>query len=118
MTRKLWFQAGVGILLALLIAKYFMEIKGILSPLLIIAKTIFIPLLLAAVLFYITEPLQRFLEKRKFPRWASILSILISVVALIWIFMAIVGPPVFKQVDNLVKMRLILQKKLRKRQSM
>lgn len=103
MTRKLWFQAGIAILLALLIAKYFMEIKGIFSPLLIIAKTIFIPLLLAAVLFYITEPLQRFLEKRKFPRWASILSILLSVAAVMWIFMSIVGPPVFNEVDKLVK---------------
>lgn len=103
MTRKLWFQAGIAILLALLIAKYFMEIKGVFSPLLIIAKTIFIPLLLAAVLFYITEPLQRFLEKRRVPRWGSILTILISVVALIWVFVAIVGPPVVQQIDNLVK---------------
>lgn len=103
MTRKLWFQAGVAILLALLIAKYFMEIKGVFSPLLIIAKTIFIPLLLAAVLFYVTEPLQKVLEKIRFPRWASILTILISVVAIIWIFVAIVGPPVIDQVDKLVK---------------
>ena len=103
MTRKLWFQAGVGILLALLIAKYFMEIKGIFSPLLIIAKTIFIPLLLAAVLFYITEPLQRVLEKVKVPRWGSILTILLSVAALIWLFGAIVGPQVIEQVDKLVK---------------
>lgn len=103
MTRKLWFQAGVGILLALLIAKYFVEIKGVFSPLLIIANTIFIPLLLAAVLFYITEPLQRFLEKRRIPRWGSILTILVSVAALIWIFVAIVGPPVFHEVDKLVK---------------
>lgn len=80
-----------------------MEIKGIFAPLLIIAKTIFIPLLLAAVLFYITEPLQRILEKWKFPRWTSILSILIGVAALVWIFIAIVGPPVFDQVDKLVK---------------
>ena len=103
MTRKLWFQAGIGILLALLIAKYFMEIKGIFSPLLIIAKTIFIPLLLGAVLFYITEPLQRLLEKYKVPRWGSILAILISVGALIWIFISIIGPPVINQVNNLVK---------------
>lgn len=103
MTRKLWFQAGVAILLALLIAKYFMEIKGVFSPLLIIAKTIFIPLLLAAVLFYVTEPLQKVLEKIRFPRWASILTILVSVVAIIWIFVAIVGPPVIDQVDKLVK---------------
>lgn len=103
MTKKLWFQAGVGILLALLIAKYFLEIRGIFSPLVIIAKTIFVPLLLGAVLFYVTEPLQRFLEKRKMPRWGSILAILISVAAVIWLFISIIGPPVMNQVNNLVK---------------
>ncbi len=102
-TRKLWFQVGIGILLALLITKYFLEIKSIFSPVAIIAKTIFIPLLLGAVLFYITEPLQRFLEKRKVPRWGSILAVLISVAALIWVFIAIVGPPVADQVEKLIK---------------
>ena len=76
MTKKLWFQVGVGILLALLIIKYFMEIQGIFSPLVIIAKAIFVPLLLGGVLYYITEPIQRFLEKRKVPSWGSILSII------------------------------------------
>ncbi|WP_342508056.1 AI-2E family transporter [Sporosarcina sp. FSL K6-2383] len=103
MTKKLWFQAGVGILLALLIAKYFMEIKGVFSPLVIIAKTIFVPLLLGAVLFYVTEPFQRFLEKRKMPRWGSILTILISVAAVIWLFISIIGPPVMNEVNKFVK---------------
>lgn len=80
-----------------------MEIKGIFAPLVIITKTIFVPLLLGAVLFYITEPLQRFLEKRKVPRWGSILSILIAVAAIIWIFMSIIGPPVMNEVNKLVK---------------
>ena len=66
MTKKLWFQVGVGILLAILIIRYFLEIKGIFSPIFIIGKTIFLPLLLGGVLYYITEPIQRFLEKRKF----------------------------------------------------
>ena len=103
LTKKLWFQAGVGILLALLIAKYFMEIKGVFSPLVIITKTIFLPLLLGAVLFYVTEPVQRFLEKRKMPRWGSILTILISVAAVIWLFISIIGPPVINQVNKLVE---------------
>lgn len=103
LTKKLWFQAGVGILLALLIMKFFMEINGIFTPLVIIAKTIFIPLLLGAVLFYVTEPLQRFLEKRKMPRWGSILAILISVAAVVWLFISIIGPPVINEVNRFVK---------------
>ena len=80
MTKKLWFQVGAGILLALLIIKYFMEIKGIFTPLVIVAQAIFIPLLLGGVLYYITEPIQRFLERRKVPRWGSILTIIIGLV--------------------------------------
>ncbi|WP_342513491.1 AI-2E family transporter [Sporosarcina sp. FSL K6-1522] len=103
MTKKLWFQTGVGILLALLIVKFFLEIKGIFSPILIIAKAIFVPLLLGGVLFYITEPLQRLLEKRKVPRWGSILTVLLCVGAVVWIFISIIGPPVINEVNKLVK---------------
>ena len=103
MTKKLWFQVGVGILLAMLIIKYFIEIQGIFSPLVIIAQTIFIPLLLGGVLYYITEPVQRFLEKRKVPRWGSILAVIAILVAVVWIFVAIIAPPVTKQINNLVE---------------
>ena len=103
MTKKLWFQVGVGILLAMLIIKYFMEIQGIFSPLVIIAKAIFIPLLLGGVLYYITEPVQRFLEKHKVPRWGSILAVIAILVAVVWVFVAIIAPPVTKQINNLVE---------------
>ena len=103
MTNKRWFQVGVGILLAILIVKYFLSISFLFTPFIIIAKTIFFPLLLGGVLFYMTEPIQRFLEKRKFPRWASILSILAGLGLIIWIFIAIIGPPVGEQVNTFVK---------------
>jgi predicted PurR-regulated permease PerM len=103
LTKKLWFQMGVAVLLLLLIIKYFMEIIGIFVPLVIIAKTIFLPLLLGGVLYYITEPIQRFLEKHKVPRWGSILAIFAVLGVVIWIFVAIIGPPVTKQVNNLVE---------------
>ncbi|QPQ28999.1 AI-2E family transporter [Lysinibacillus sp. JNUCC 51] len=103
MTRKVWFQVGVGVLLALLIIKYFIEIHWIFSPFVIILKAIFIPLLLGGVLYYVTEPIQRFLEKRNWPRWASILTIVIGLVALVGGFGWIVGNPIAEQVNNLVK---------------
>ncbi|MFJ6209021.1 AI-2E family transporter [Lysinibacillus sp. NPDC092081] len=103
MTRKVWFQVGVGVLLVLLVIKYFIEIHWIFSPLVIILKAIFVPLLLGGVLYYVTEPIQRFLEKRKFPRWASILTIIIGLIALVGGFGWIVGNPIAVQVNNLVK---------------
>ncbi|MET3575464.1 AI-2E family transporter [Bhargavaea ullalensis] len=99
MTKKLWFQAGVGILLALLIIHFFIDIKGIFSPILIILKTIFLPLLVGGVLYYLTEPVQRLLEKYKFPRWASILSCLLLIVAVLWALYAMIGPMINKQAN-------------------
>lgn len=112
MTRKVWFQVGVGILLALLIVKYFIEINWIFAPILIIAKTIFIPLLLGAVFFYIFEPLQRLLEKYRFPRWGSILAILITGVGLIWLFFSFIGPPVVEEIDKFAKKAPTLAKEI------
>lgn len=103
MTKKLWFQAGVGILLALLIIHFFINIKGIFSPIGIILKTIFLPLLVGGVLYYLTEPVQRFLEKHKFPRWASILSALLLIVGVFWGLYAMVGPMINKQVNAFVE---------------
>jgi len=103
MTRKLWFQVAVGVLLSLLIIKYFTEVKWILSPLLIIAKAIFVPLLIAGIFFYISVPLQTILENRKVPRWGSISIILLILVIGIWFIVSIIGPPVAKQVDHLIK---------------
>lgn len=102
MTKKLWFQLGVGILIALLILKYFIEIYWIFTPLGIILSTIFIPLLLGGVLFYITAPLQSFMEKRGMPRWGSISSIVLLLIALITGFTFLVGNPIATQVNRLV----------------
>lgn len=103
MTRKLWFQVGIGILIILIIAKYAVEVKWIFSPVLIVAKTIFLPLLIGSVLFYITVPIQAFLEKRKIPRWGSIAIIFLMIIGIVWAAVSVVGPPITEQVNNLIE---------------
>ena len=103
MTNKLWFQAGVGALLLILIIRFFLDIRFLFDPLLIILKTVFIPLLIAGVLFYITEPVQRFLEKKGMPRWGSILTLLGIVFGIIFFFVSIIGPPMTNQINELIK---------------
>lgn len=102
MTKKLWFQVGIGILIMLLIVKYFIEIQAIFNPIIIIFKTILIPLLLGGVLYYITEPLQRLLEKRGMPRWGSLLTIVLLLLAAVTGFLMLVGSPIANQVNKLV----------------
>lgn len=103
MTRKLWFQLGVGILLTLLIIKFVVEVKWLFDPIFIVIKAIFIPLLIGGVLFYITVPIQTFLEKKKLPRWASMIVIFLLLAAGVWIAIAIVGPPITEQLNHLFK---------------
>lgn len=103
MTRKVWFQVAIGLLLALFIVKYFLEVKWILSPILIVLETVFYPLLIAGVFFYITVPAQLYLESIKFPRWASIGTIFIFISAVIWGAISLVGPPIIQQVNNLIE---------------
>ncbi|MBT2581364.1 AI-2E family transporter [Planococcus sp. ISL-109] len=102
MTNKLWFQAGVGIILTLVIIRLFIEVQGIFDPLFIIAGTIFVPLLLGGVLFYLTRPLLHFLENRKFPKWSGILIIVLLIVLVFYLLFVMIGPMVTDQVNSLV----------------
>lgn len=101
MTNKLWFQTGIGILLAMLIIFMFQEIREVFNPLVIVATTIFLPALLGGVLFYITRPLMKWLESKKLPRWASLSTVLIIIGLVFWLIYAIIGPVVNNQVSSL-----------------
>jgi predicted PurR-regulated permease PerM len=103
MLNKRWFQIGLGILIAILIIKFFLEINHIFKPLGIIIGSIFVPLLAGGILFYVTEPLQRLLEKRfKFKRWTSILAIVLLMLILIFIAISWVAPYLTKQITLLI----------------
>lgn len=80
-----------------------MEIHWIFNPIFIIFKTILIPLLLGGVLYYISEPVQRFLEKKGVPRWGSISIILVVLIGLVTGFLFLIGNPISGQVNNLVE---------------
>ncbi|SIT87280.1 AI-2E family transporter [Edaphobacillus lindanitolerans] len=103
MTKKLWFQIGIALLLAFLIIKYFLEIKFIFDPLFIIAKTALVPVIFGGVLFYLAEPVQRRLEASNVPRWGSISIIIACAAVIIWVFVALIGPVVSRQVNNFVE---------------
>ena len=102
MTKKLWFQVGVAILLTLLIIRMVIEVQEIFSPFFIVLRTIFVPALLGGVLFYLMRPLVKFLEKRKVPRWGSITIVLLLLIGAVAGFTSIVVPPLTNQVNELV----------------
>lgn len=103
MTNKLWFQAGIGIILTLVIIRLFIEVQNIFDPIFIMAQTIFIPLLLGGVLFYLSRPLLRFLQKKQFPKWSIVVIILTLIILVFYLFTAMIGPIVTDQINALVK---------------
>ena len=102
LTKRLWFQVGIGIIISLIIIKFFIDVKWIFSPVAIVLKSVFIPLLIGGVIYYISLPLQAFLEKYKFPRWSTIVITFLILIGLLWAAIAVIGPPVGEQINNLV----------------
>lgn len=103
LTKKLWFQASVFIILALFSIKLFLEINWLLNPILVIFRTIMIPLIIGGVLFYIFVPLQRILETSGMKRWASITTIVTLFIALVVAFVVIIGTPISNQLERLIE---------------
>src|SRR5699024_11401689 len=101
MTKKTWFQFSIGLLLLLIIIKFLVDVKWIFSPLIIIGKTIFMPILISGVLFYISKPLQLLLEKCKVPRWGSLTIIFALLLGLIGIASSILSRRIAEQANNL-----------------
>src|SRR5699024_12566283 len=81
---------------------FLLEIQWILYPYLVIVQTIFIPLLVICLLFYVSQPLHALLEKYNTLRWGSIIIIVALILGIIWVAFSIVGPPISEEFNNLV----------------
>ncbi|MBT2603789.1 AI-2E family transporter [Bacillus sp. ISL-53] len=78
------------------------KITFILVPFAIFAKTIFLPVLLAGVCFYLFNPLINYLEKKGNKRILSILLLYLVIIGLLAIVILSVIPPLKDQVQSLV----------------
>lgn len=112
MTNKLWFQSGIALIITLVIILLVMQVQIVFEPFITIVMTIFFPVLIGGLLYYITEPIQRFLEKRNAHRLVSILAIFIIILIVIAIITLTVAPMVTEQVRNLVSRLPILQREI------
>lgn len=89
-----------------------MEINQIFYPIIVIVQSILLPLLLGGFLFYICLPFQKMLEKRKIPRWGSIIILMIALVFVIMLFISIVAPLVTDQINNLIRNMPYIQREV------
>lgn len=88
------------ILLVLLIIYVSTKVSFLFEPIIVFASTLFTPILIAGILYFIFNPIVRFFEK-KLPRTLSILLIYLVFVAFIGFVLSAVGPVFTKQVTDL-----------------
>ena len=112
MTNKVWFQTGIAIIITLLIIMLVIRVQVIFEPIFTVVATIFFPLLLGGLLYYITEPIQRFLEKRRAGRLTSILAVFVIILLVIALLTILIVPMVTQQVQNLISRAPVIQNEI------
>ncbi|MCJ8006561.1 AI-2E family transporter [Lederbergia wuyishanensis] len=102
MLKEKWFKLGIAIIMIFLIILLGTKIRFIFTPLVIIVKTLFPPILLAGVLYYILRPAVNFLS-RKIPRTLSIVIMFIAIAGLATGAVLLIGPELQKQFNLLIE---------------
>ncbi|WP_057776127.1 AI-2E family transporter [Cytobacillus dafuensis] len=102
MLEKRWFKSMVAIILFLIIVFLLNTNKFILNPIFVFLKTIFLPFVVAGILFYLCRPLVAWLEKKKTPRWLAILAAYLAIILFIIGFIKLVGPVINDQLKHFV----------------
>ncbi|WP_280769313.1 AI-2E family transporter [Salipaludibacillus daqingensis] len=114
MFQSRFFKLLAAILVILLIILVGTEVSFIFRPLVVFFQTLFIPFLIAGVLFYLLRPIVHLLHMRKVPKVIAILIIYIGMISVITMLVLLVGPILQGQVMRLVDNAPMLFEELRK----
>ncbi|MFC0270983.1 AI-2E family transporter [Metabacillus herbersteinensis] len=91
------------ILLFLLIVYVGTKVSFLFEPIIVFASTLFFPLLIAGILFFIFNPLVVLLEKGKVPRTVAILIPYLVFIGIITLMGALIGPIISQQLTDLIE---------------
>ncbi|RIO51894.1 lipoteichoic acid biosynthesis protein CozEa [Staphylococcus pasteuri] len=110
MLNKVWFRTGIALIMLFILIKLFMQVHEVFTPIVTIIGSVFLPFIISGFLFYICIPFQNLLEKWGFPRWASIVTIFVVLIAIIAIVVAFIAPILISNMNNLIKQTPALQR--------
>ncbi|OLS39553.1 AI-2E family transporter [Alkalihalophilus pseudofirmus] len=96
------FRFGVGLALVFLIIYLGSLVDWIFKPIVVLVQTLFAPIVLAGVLFYLLRPFVNLLSK-KLPRSISILILYLMAIGLITSLILLVGPELQRQFTSLTR---------------
>jgi len=97
------FKAGMWVLLIFLIIWVGTQISFIFRPLVVLITTIFFPVLIAGVLYYLTKPIVNWIHSKKVPKTLAILSIYVVLAVLLTLVLLYLGPVVQVQLSSLIE---------------
>ncbi|QQK78366.1 AI-2E family transporter [Salicibibacter cibarius] len=96
-----YFKIGYAIALLLLIVYLGTLVDFIFRPVIIFLQTVFAPIALAGVLFYLFRPIVKFLH-RWMPKGVAILLLYLTFAGLLTLFAFMIGPEIQNQFNSLV----------------
>jgi predicted PurR-regulated permease PerM len=99
---KRWFKIMIAIILFLLIVYLVRVNQFILTPIVVLLKTIFLPFVIAGILFYLCRPLVTWLESKNTPRWLAIIAAYIAIILFIYGVIKLVAPILNDQLENFI----------------
>ncbi|HHY21654.1 MAG TPA: AI-2E family transporter [Bacilli bacterium] len=96
-----FFRFGYGIILIFLIIFLGTKIDFIFKPIVVFVQSLFAPIILAGVLYYLLRPVVNLLSKW-IPRGISILIIYLSAISLVTLLVLLIGPELQAQFNGLI----------------
>ncbi|MBU9711464.1 AI-2E family transporter [Evansella tamaricis] len=102
MLNSRFFRFLMGTLLILLIIYLSTKVTFIFRPLVVFFQTLFIPFLIAGVLFYLLRPIVMLLHTKKVPKGISILLIYLGLIGVVTGIILLIGPTLQLQFTNLM----------------
>ncbi|WP_371414439.1 AI-2E family transporter [Jeotgalibacillus sp. R-1-5s-1] len=101
LAKSKWFRFGFGLITILVIIYLANLVDFIFTPIVVIVTTLFAPIAIAGVLYYLLRPVVALVAKY-IPRGIAILLIYLAGIGLIVGVVFIVGPPLSRQFNSLV----------------
>jgi len=96
-----WFRAGLWLLLLFIVIYMGEKVSYIFLPFIAVVETLFFPIIIAGVLYYITYPFVDWLHKNKVPRTLAILVLYLVIIGLLTLLFFTLSPVIQEEVSNL-----------------
>ncbi len=95
------FRAGIWLLLLFLVIYAGGKVSYIFIPLVVIVETLFFPILISGILYYMTYPLVDWLHGKKIPRWLAIFIVYILIIGILSLIAVTIFPVIQEEVRKL-----------------